>query len=149
MTMQAWLDIDDQGRQYLVRTGTGVVTAVVPIGVADPDEQHAFYRVEIYVDAPHGRPGAIRYSTHPIVSSEDPLYAVARRALDEVWAIEWTVQWHRLDFIPADLPMASLNLATDSRAVLASLDRVALPEPVDLDVDIPAFLPVGWMDEPR
>jgi hypothetical protein len=149
MTMQAWLDSDEQGRQFLVRTGTGVVSAVVPVGIAEPDESHALYRVEIYCDAPHGRPGAIRYSTHPVVSSEDPLFALARRALDEVWAVGWTVQWHRHDWVPADLPISSLNLATDARATLAGLDRVSLPEPVDMDIDVPAFLPAGWMDEPR
>lgn len=143
--MQAWLETDDTGRQFLVRTGTGVVTAIVPVGVAGPDDTHALYRVEIYCDAPHGRPGAIRYSTHPLVSSGDPLFAVATRALDDVWAVEWTVQWHRHDWIPADLPIASLNLATDARAVLASLDRVLVPEPADLEV--PDFLPVGWLDD--
>ena len=30
--MQTWVETDGQGRQYLVRTGTGVVTAVVPVG---------------------------------------------------------------------------------------------------------------------
>lgn len=143
--MQAWLDTDDSGRQFLVRTGTGVVTAIVPVGTDGPDADHALYRVEIYCDAPHGRPGAIRYSAHPLVSSADPLLAVARRALDDVWAVEWTVQWHRHDWIPADLPITSLNLATDTRAALAGLDRVAVPEPADLE--IPDYLPVGWSDE--
>jgi hypothetical protein len=145
--MQAWLDTDDRGRQVLVRSGTGVVTAIVPVGVEGPDDTHALYRVEIYCDAPHGRPGAIRYSAHPLVSSADPLFRQAQRALDEVWAVEWIIQWHRHDWIPGDLPISSLNLATDARAALCGLDRVAVPEPVD--VDIPDFLPAGWMDERR
>lgn len=143
--MQAWFETDAAGRQYLVRTGTGVVTAIGPVGVAGPDDTHTLYRVEIYCDAPHGRPGAIRYTAHPTVASDDPLLAVARRALDEVWAVEWTVQWHRHDWIPVELPISALNLATDARAVLAALDQVVVPEPADLDV--PDYLPVGWLDE--
>ncbi len=140
--MQSWLEIDERGRQYLVRTGTGVVTAVVPLGQPDPSGAHALYRVEIYCDAPHGRPGAIRYSTHPVVSGADPLIEVARRALDDVWAVEWTVQWHRHDWIPGDLQVSSLNLASDTTATLAALEPVLLPEPADLDV--PDFLPAAW-----
>ena len=142
--MQAWLETDDRGRQVLVRSGTGVVTAVVPVGVEDADDSHALYRVEIYCDAPHGRPGAIRVSTHPLVSAADPLLAVARQALDDVWAVEWTVQWHRHDWVPDDLPISSLNLATDARAALAGLVPVVVPEPID--IGIPDYLPVGWTD---
>jgi hypothetical protein len=143
--MQAWLEVDGQGRQYLVRTGTGVVTAVAPVGITGPDDSHALYRVEIYCDAPHGRPGAIRYSTHPIVSSGDPLLDRARAALTDVWAVAWTVQWHRHDWVPDDLPIASLNLMTDARALLTALDRVDVPEAVE--ASIPDYLPAGWMDE--
>ncbi len=143
--MQAWLEADDAGRQYMVRSGTGVVTAVVPVGSDLPAaDTAALYRVEIYCDAPHGRPGAIRYSVHPLVSSADPLFAAAQAALDDVWAVEWTVQWHRFDWVPGDLPISSLNLATDAHAALVGLDRVAVPEPVD--VEIPDYLPVGWLE---
>ena len=33
--MQAWVERDSQGREYLVRTGTGVVTAVAAVGIVD------------------------------------------------------------------------------------------------------------------
>jgi RecA-family ATPase len=140
--MQGWLQVDERGRQYLVRTGTGVVTAVVPLDEPDASGAHAVYRVEIYCDAPHGRPGAIRYSARPLVSSDDPLLEAARRALDEVWAVEWTVEWHRHDWIPDDLPIASLDLSTDATSRLAALDPVLLPEPED--VEVPDFLPASW-----
>lgn len=142
--MQSWLEHDPDGREYLVRSGTGVVTAVVPVGEVDESGEHALHRVEIYCDAPHGRPGSIRYSAHPLVSSADPLLDVARRALDEVWAVEWTVEWHRHDWIPADLPVTSLNLATDARAVLGALEPVLVPELVD--VELPDYLPSGWTE---
>ena len=143
--MQTWVEVDDCGRQYLVRTGTGVVTAVAPVGIVSPDDQHTLYRVEIYCDAPHGRPGAIRYSAHPLVQAGDPLHRVALDALQEVWPVMWTVQWHRHDWIPDDVPIAALNLTTDSRSLLAGLDRVVLPETVDYGV--PDFVPITWQAE--
>lgn len=129
--MQAWIEVDDRGRQYLVRTGTGVVTAVAPVGIVGPDGEYEFYRVEIFCDAPHGRPGAIRYSAHALVGVGERLWHVAVEALDRVWPVIWTVQWRRHDWIPDDLPIVSLDLATDARGLLVALDRVVLPEPVD------------------
>jgi hypothetical protein len=144
--MQTWVDVDIRGRQFLVRTGTGVVTAVVPVGIVGPDEDRTSYRVEIYCDAPHGRPGAIRYSVHPIVASVSELHREAADALEQVWPIVWTVEWHRHDWIPDDLPIGALNLVTDARSILTSLDRVALPEPVF--EDLPEFADLSWRDLP-
>jgi hypothetical protein len=145
--MQAWTEVDDQGRQYLVRTGTGVITAVVPVGVADVGEAHTLYRTEIYCDAPHGRPGAIRYSAHPLVAADSPLLNLARAALSDVWPVFWTIQWHRHEWVPEDLPIASLDLATDARSTLAALDRVLLPEP--LESIVPDFVPLHWGEAGR
>ena len=142
--MQAWVEVDEHGQQSLVRTGTGVVTAIVPVGIVDHDHGHTFYRVELYCDAPHGRPGAIRYSAHPIVGGADPLFEVASDALRDVWPVVWTIQWQRHDWIPADLPIGTLNLVTDARCVLTSLDRVVVPEP--LDDAVPDFIPARWSD---
>lgn len=144
--MQTWVETDGQGRQFLVRTGTGVVTAVVPVG-SDPDLDATFCRVEIYCDAPHGRPGAIKYSAHPLVQSGQPLHRAALEALEQVWPVSWSVQWHRHDWIPSDLPIASLNLTTDARSLLTGLDRVVVPEPVE--VGVPDFVPVQWRDSRR
>lgn len=144
--MQTWVDVDDRGRQYLVRTGTGVVTAVVPLG-SDPDLDGVFLRVEIYCDAPHGRPGAIRYSAHPLVETGNALHRAAVEALDQVWPVAWTVQWHRHDWIPAELPIGTLNLSSDARSILTALDRVVVPEPVD--VDLPDFIPARWREADR
>jgi|JI10StandDraft_1071094.scaffolds.fasta_scaffold25405_6 hypothetical protein len=140
--MQAWVEADERGREYLVRTGTGVVTAVVPVGIVGPDDRHTFFRVELYCDAPHGRPGAIRYSAHPIVAAEDEGCRTALAALNDVWPVVWTVEWHRHEWIPAELPIASLNLVTDARCVLAALDRVVVPEP--LEEAVPDFIPARW-----
>jgi hypothetical protein len=135
--MQTWVEVDDRGREYVVRAGTGVVTAVVPLGEEAP-AGGSFLRVEIYCDAPHGRPGAIRYSAHPLVVSGTPLHRAAVEALTEVWPVAWTVAWHRHDWIPDHLPIASLSLASDAVATLTALDRVVVPEPVaDLDLVVP------------
>lgn len=130
--MRAWVDVDDQNREFLVRTGTGLVTAIVPIGIAGPDSSHTFYRVEIYCDAPSGRAGAIRYSVHPVVAADDELFEVASDAQEDVWPVLWSAQWHRHDWIPVELPISSLNLATDARCILAALDRVVAPELIEI-----------------
>ena len=129
--MQGWIESDAEGREVLVRAGTGVVTAVEPVGPAGP-ESPMLYRVDIYCDAPHGRPGAIRYTVRPSVPSGHPLLETARAALDEVWAVSWTVQWHRHDWIPARLPIGALDLATDTMSVLVELEPVIVPEPSPL-----------------
>ncbi len=140
--MQAWLELDDRGREYLVRTGTGVVTAVVPVGIVGPDDLHTFYRVDIYCDAPHGWPGAIRFSAHPIVAAENPLFGVVAESLREVWPVVWSAQWHRHDWIPAELRIDTLNLVTDARCNLVALDRVAMPEL--LEDPVLDFVPARW-----
>lgn len=142
--MQTWVEVDERGREYLVRSGTGVVTAVVPVGIVEAQSAHTMYRVEIYCDAPHGRPGSIRFSAHPIVAADSPLYRQALLALDQVWAVLWTVQWHRHDWIPDDIPIGALNLTTDSRSVLSGLVAVTVPDSVDYDV--PDFVPSHWRE---
>ncbi len=126
--MRAWVEADDEGREFLVRAGSGLVTAVVPIGIPGPDHKHTFHRVEIYCDAPTGRPGAIRFSAHPLVAVDDPLFDIASGAQGATWPVAWTAQWHRHDWIPVDLPIGSLNLATDARCLLSALERIVAPE---------------------
>ena len=131
--MHSWLEVDDSGHEFLVRTGTGIVTAVVPLG----DASASLVRVEIQCDAPPGGARAIKYSVHPLIATGDPLLPAALRALDVTSVVDWTVEWHRHDWIPGDLPIAALNLTTDARARLAGLDPVALPDRVT----------VAWRDE--
>lgn len=142
--MQTWVESDGQGRQFLVRCGTGVVTAVVPAG-SDPGRAANLCRIEIHCDAPHGRPGAIRYSVHPLVEAGQPLHQAAVEAFEQGWPVGWTVQWHRHDWIPGDLPIASLDLTTDARSLLAGLDRAVVPEQHP-EALVPGFVPVPWQD---
>ena len=143
--MQTWVAPDDRGRQYLVRTGTGVVTAVTPVGIVGPDGHHPLYRVEIQCDTPRGRPRAIRYSVHPLVPSGGAVYNAALEAWEQVWPVGWTVEWHRHDWIPDDLPIGALDLVTDARSVLVGLDRFVLPESVENAT--PDFVPASWQGE--
>lgn len=119
--MKGWLSTDDQGRSILVRQGTGVVTAVAPVGVPGPDGQHALHRVEIEVTRPQGRPRAIRISTHGNLMTGDPLLAVAAQAEASGDEIAWQIAWHRLAWVPADIDITSLDLANDAQARLLSL----------------------------
>jgi hypothetical protein len=129
--MQGWIESDPEGREVLVRAGTGVVTSVDPVGPAS-DSGPMLYRIDIYCDAPHGRPGAVRFTLHPVVPSGHPLLATARSALEEVWPVAWTAQWHRHDWIPAHLPIGALDLSTDAMNVLVELEQVVVPEPAEL-----------------
>ncbi|MDP1876760.1 MAG: hypothetical protein Q8M17_04270 [Actinomycetota bacterium] len=122
--MHAWVDADDLGREVLTRTGTGAVTALVPLGV------DGLLRVEISCTPPPGRARAIRYSVHGTVAGADPVAVAAADACATGSRVAWAVRWHRHEGIPGDLPIGALDLATDARAVLVSL----APLPADADV---------------
>lgn len=126
-SMHAWITRDADGREVLVRTGTGRVTAVAPIG-AD-GEPASIYRVEIDCDAPAGRARAIRYSVHGLLAAADPRVLEALEFADRGERLRWTVEWHRHSWIPADLPIGSLDLATDAMA------RVTELVPLELSVE--------------
>lgn len=124
MRVRAWIEHDEQGREFLLRTGRGVVTAVAPVGIVAPDGEHTLYRVEIAVEPTPGRARAIRYSVHPILRADDPMFGTAILAWDTSAPVAWTVAWHRHDWIPADLPVTALNLVTDARCLLGELSLV-------------------------
>ncbi len=131
MTMQSWVTVDSEGREVLVRTGTGTVTAVV--GLGSGQEPPVVHRVEIDCEAPRGRARAIRYSTHGLVDSTDPLALLAIAAADSGEPMRWTLEWHRHPWIPADLPISSLTLTSDARAVLRELAPAAVLTDTELE----------------
>lgn len=122
--MRAWIEHDEQGQEILLRTGRGVVTAVAPVGIVAADGQHTYYRVEVGVEAPSSGARAIRYSVHPIVAADDPMFGQAVLAWDTSAPITWTAAWRRHDWVPGDLPITALNLVTDARCLLAELSLV-------------------------
>ena len=140
--MKSWLEVDDLGREYLVRTGTGIVTAVSVLTHDLHADNSDFLRVDISCDAPAGRSRAIRYSAHPRVVQNSVVAELARRAEEGQFSVDWTVEWHRLDHIPGNIPIMSLNLATDTHANLIVLERVLSTD--DVQVEIPDFVPASW-----
>lgn len=144
--MQGWIEQDGRHGHVLVRRGRGLVTAVVQL-TADGDDDEGFVRVEIDCERPAGRPRAVRYRVHPVLPGGDPLVVDARRAQAEGLPVEWTVRWVRHDWIPADLPVTSLDLAADATAVLAGLVLVA-PAETSVDEEWIALLTDGSGDQP-
>ena len=129
--MQGWVVADVSGRSYLVRAGTGVVTAVVPVGLPAPDGTHARYRVEIDVDRPKGSARAIRYSVSALVAADDPLCLAAVMASDDGRPMVWAVEWRRHDWVPGHVRITSLDLAREAEARLVSLDPVLTTKAVE------------------
>ncbi len=117
--MPSYVTRDPEGREVLVRTGSGRVAAVVPIG--DPEGPTLLHRVEIACDPPAGRARAIRYSTQALLDALDPMVVAAIALQESDTAVRWSIEWHRHAWIPADLPISSLALATDARAILTDL----------------------------
>lgn len=134
--MRAWITRDEGGSEVLVRSGTGRVTAVVAVGRGD--EPALVYRAEIDCDTPRGRPRAIRYRAHALIPAEDPLAVVAMEAEHSGESMQWAIEWRRHSWVPASLPVSSLDLASDARASLVALT----PLTVDAGAEVWAPSPV-------
>lgn len=118
--MRAWIETDDAGTQFLVRRGTGSVTAVAEVGAGS-----ALVVVEIAVDMSTS-PRAIRYTIELRVPDTHPALPDAREAERTGSAVAWSVQWHRHEGVPSDLPITALNLSTDALPRLASLELLGM-----------------------
>lgn len=152
--MRAWIDLDDQGREYLTRVGSGIVLAVTPVGDlgvvtlghddvdADADAQAPtaqFHRVAILVDALTGGSPAVRFQATAVVPSDSELLERAHRAIADEESYSWTIQWHRHDYVPGDLPIESLDLANDARGFLVELSPVR-----EFANAVPDHVPASW-----
>lgn len=122
--MQGWVVADLSGRSYLVRSGCGTVTAVVPVGLPTIDGHHHEYRVELDVDPPDGTPRAIRVMTCAQVRFDDPLLPQARACAQAQAHVVWAIEWHRHDWVPGHVLITGLDLATQAWARLIALDRL-------------------------
>ena len=125
--MHAWVELDERGQQFLVRQGTGTVTAVAACG---PDGNA--YRVEIACDVPPGWSRAIRYTVQAQVADTHPLLPAAMAAEDSGARVAWAVTWHRHEDVPGDLPITSLDLTTDAVSRLTELHVVEQAVPTSL-----------------
>ena len=150
--MRAWIDVDGSGRQFLTRVGSGLVLSVTPIGDLGPvhplsealtddsvaRESAPFHRIAILIDGVTGATSAIRFQASAIVATDDPLFGVAMEAIRDEESYSFTIEWHRHEYVPADLPIDSLDLAHDARGVLVELIPMrqhagAIPDLVPLE----------------
>ena len=128
MMMQAWVMADSQGREYLVRSGRGCVTALVPDGTSS---QMAL-RAEIECELPPGRSRSIRYTTVGLMDADDPLLPVAAAAEISGELVQWTIEWHRHSEVPDHLPISVLNLVLDTRGSVTGLSFVDTDESISM-----------------
>ena len=133
--MRTWIEIDDNGREFLSRTGVGTVVAVSPVGIVGPGDEHTIHLVEIDCEPERG---VICLRARAHVCIDDELFGLARSARDSGCAVIWAIQWHRHDWVPGHLPIVALDLATDARGRLVEL------RPADVDAGAPDFVPASW-----
>lgn len=151
--MRAWIDTDSSGRQYLTRVGSGLVLSVTPIGDLGPvpplagsltDDSLAmtmapFHRIAILIDGAAGGSPAIRFQASALIATDDPMFVTAMEAIRDEESYSFTIEWHRHEYVPADLPIESLDLTHDARGILVEL--VSLREHAHA---IPDLIPAEW-----
>lgn len=154
--MRAWIDIDGSGRQYLTRVGSGLVLSVTPIGDLGPvrplsesltDDSVSmsaapFHRIAILIDGAAGGSPAIRFQASALIATDDPMFATAMEAIRDEESYSFTIEWHRHDYVPADLPIEALDLGHDTRGVLVELVSMR-----DHAHSIPDLIPAEWSIE--
>ena len=133
--MRAWIDVDDLGREFLTRVGSGVVLSVTPIGdlgsvrplsnasTADcPRLTSApWHRIAILIDGVAGSTSAIRFRASAIISTDDPMYETAMDAIRHEEPCGFTIEWHRHEHLSAEESIESLDLVVDAHCVLVEL----------------------------
>ena len=129
--MRAWIEADEAGRQFLSRAGEGTVVSVSPVGIAGPDGDDVFHMIEL--DCDQARVG-VRVRVRAQVATEHEHFDMARTAFDDGRPRRWVVQWHRHEWVPAELPITSLDLATDA------VGRLVEIRPADVDAEAPGHL---------
>lgn len=133
--MQVAVHRDSEGREYLERSGTGVIVSIAPVS-------DFFARVTILCDDRPGASSAIRYQAGALVATNDALYQAVTEHFDDQQPVTWNIAWHRHDWVPAELPITALDLTNDTRATLTEL------QPVSRNV-LPNHVPVDWLEELR
>ena len=135
--MRAWIDIDGSGRQYLTRDGSGLVLSVTPL-----DDLGPVSRIDILVDGACGPSPAIRFQASAIVATDDPMFAIAMEAIRDEESCSFTIEWHRHEHVPADLPIAVLDVARDTRGILVELVPIR-----EHALYVPSIGPTEWSQE--
>ena len=66
----------------------------------------------------------------------------AMQAIRDEESYSFTIEWHRHDYVPADLPIEALDLALDARGVLIEL--ISMRQHA---TSIPDRVPAAWLLE--
>jgi hypothetical protein len=101
-----------------------------------------FHRIAILIDGAAGGSPAIRFQASALIATDDPMFATAMEAIRDEESYSFTIEWHRHEFVPANLPIESLDLAHDARGVLVEL--VSMREHAHA---IPDLIPAEWSIE--
>ena len=134
--MRAWIDVDDLGRQFLTRVGSGVVLSVTPIGdlgsvrslsnVVNHDRLAAtsapLHRIAILIDGCAGSTSAIRFQASAIIATDDPMYETAMNAIRHEEPCGFAIEWHQHEHLLGVMSIDSLDLAADAHGILVRLE---------------------------
>ncbi len=131
--------LDQEGREFLRRSGSGTITAIGPCGSPRSDGEHVFVRITILVDGAVGPSNSIRFQATALTATGSSLHQIALEAFDDQQGIAWTIEWHRHDWVPGELPITALNLASDTRGIVVELQPAAVDE-------APMMVPVEWAE---
>lgn len=115
--MRSWVDVDQAGRQFLVREGRGRVSAVAPVG----DGQ---FLVEILCELPPHWSASLRTTVQARIPSGHPYLTDVRSAESTGQMVDWSMEWHRHEGIPADIPLEALDLRVDTHSTLVAFAAV-------------------------
>ncbi|HBJ72717.1 MAG TPA: hypothetical protein DDY88_03165 [Actinobacteria bacterium] len=123
--MLGWIEDDADGRSFLMRSSTGRVSALLPVGLGDEHGDLPFHTVVIEVDPIAGRPRSVRLSIRARVRASDPLHREAQAGLADEHRRAWLIAWHRHSWVPDEVQITSLDLQSDTQAWLVSLELVS------------------------
>ncbi len=115
--LRSWVDVDHQGRQFLVREGRGRVSAVAPVS----DDQ---FLVEILCELPPHWSASLRTTVQARIPAGHPSLADVRSAEVSGETVTWSMEWHRHEGIPVDIPLEALDLRADTHSTLVAFAAV-------------------------
>lgn len=129
--MQERIATDEQGREILVRSDAGRLSAVT----RHPDVRRV--EVAITADPAVTGQGGLPYVVKAMLEPDDPLLPVAESLLGR--AVHWTMEWHRDVHQPDDAPIRKLFLADRAFPLLVELTPID-----DVVWDVPDTIPPDW-----
>jgi hypothetical protein len=137
--MTSWIEVDDKGLEFLVRSGSGSVLSLTPVGLVGPNDVHTFYLVELEVREP-SPPAALHYRAVGHVRRDEGPFTLLHRAWSEGSLVSWVMRWRRHEWVPNELPLLSLDHVADTRAEVIDIQMLeSSTESI--------FVPVQWTQD--